>query len=114
MNPRASRCSRALQRPIVSSKDGLWITDSLLAQVFEDYCLVSRAWNRRASHVPGPLESQRRLGRRRMGDLNALYYPPTPPPWEFAIPLDFSNKRRNRSTRINRKIMGSGEPVDRC
>ncbi|KAK4465486.1 hypothetical protein QBC42DRAFT_218667 [Cladorrhinum samala] len=90
MNPRASRCSRALQRPIVSSKDGLWITDSLLAQVFEDYCLVSRAWNRRASHVPGPLESQRRLGRRRMGDLNALYYPPTPPPWEFAIPLDFS------------------------
>ncbi|KAK4230490.1 hypothetical protein QBC38DRAFT_28495 [Podospora fimiseda] len=90
MNPRASRCSRTLRRQIIPSKDALCITDSLLAQAFESSCRVSLAWNRRASHVPGPLESQRRLGRRRMGDLNALQYPPTPPPWEFPFPLDLS------------------------
>ncbi|KAK3988110.1 hypothetical protein QBC44DRAFT_110549 [Cladorrhinum sp. PSN332] len=91
MNPRASRCSRTLQRQIIPSKDALWITDALLAHAFENYRRVSVAWNRRASHVPGPLESQRRLGRRRIGDLNALQYPPTPPPWEFPFPLDLSN-----------------------
>ncbi|KAK4168516.1 hypothetical protein QBC43DRAFT_308987 [Cladorrhinum sp. PSN259] len=91
MNPRVSHCSRAFQRQVAPSKDTLWVSDALLARAFENYSRVSIAWNRRFSHLPGPLESQRRLGRRRIGDLNALQYPPTPPPWEFAFPLDLSN-----------------------
>ncbi|GAB1310445.1 hypothetical protein MFIFM68171_00655 [Madurella fahalii] len=90
MTAPASHCCRALQRQIIPSRDAVWITDSLLASAFERYCLVSRAWNRKASNVPGPLESQRRLGRRRMGDFNAWYCPPTPPPWGFAVPLNLS------------------------
>lgn len=68
----------------------MWITDSLLASAFERYCRISRSWNRKASNVPGPLESQRRLGRRRMGDFNAWHCPPTPPPWGFSVPLNLS------------------------
>ncbi|KAK4116380.1 hypothetical protein N656DRAFT_701374 [Canariomyces notabilis] len=90
MNAPASHCCRALQRQIVPSRDSVWIADSLLASAFERYCNVSRTWNRKASNVPGPLESQRRLGRRRMGDINAWQCPPTPPPWAFSVPLNLS------------------------
>ncbi|KAK4136377.1 hypothetical protein BT67DRAFT_374818 [Trichocladium antarcticum] len=90
MNPPASQCCRALQRPIIPRRDAVWVTDSLLANAFERYCVVSRAWNRKVSHVPGPLESQRRLGRRRMGDAGTFHSPPTPPGWAFSMPLDLS------------------------
>ncbi|KAL2134180.1 hypothetical protein VTI74DRAFT_841 [Chaetomium olivicolor] len=90
MTPPASQCRAALQRPIFPSQNAIWITDSLLASAFERYCRVSRTWNRKASNVPGPLESQRRLGRRRMGDASSWYCPPTPPSWAFPVPLDLS------------------------
>lgn len=90
MTAPASHCCRALQRHIIPSRDAVWITDSLLATAFERYCIVSKARVRRASNVPGPLESQRRLGRRRMGDTNAWHCPPTPPPWAFPVPLNLS------------------------
>ncbi|KAL2180404.1 uncharacterized protein P884DRAFT_255533 [Thermothelomyces heterothallicus CBS 202.75] len=90
MTPPASQCRRALQRQIVPSKDSVWITDGLLASAFERYCRVSRTWNRKASNVPGPLESQRRLGRRRMGDASTWHCPPTPPSWAFLVPLNLT------------------------
>ncbi|EAQ93257.1 hypothetical protein CHGG_01492 [Chaetomium globosum CBS 148.51] len=90
MTPPASQCRRALQRQIVPSKDSIWITDGLLASAFERYCCVSRTWNRKASNVPGPLESQRRLGRRRMGDASTWHCPPTPPSWAFLAPLNLT------------------------
>ncbi|KAL2165142.1 hypothetical protein VTH06DRAFT_438 [Thermothelomyces fergusii] len=90
MTPSASQCRRALQRQIVPSRDSVWITDRLLASAFERYCRVSRTWNRKASHVPGPLESQRRLGRRRMGAASTWHCPPTPPSWAFLVPLNLT------------------------
>ncbi|KAK4156934.1 hypothetical protein C8A00DRAFT_40624 [Chaetomidium leptoderma] len=90
MTPPASQCRRALQRRIVPPRDSVWITDGLLASAFERYCRVSRTWNRKASNVPGPLESQRRLGRRRMGDASTWHCPPTPPSWAFLVPLNLS------------------------
>ncbi|KAH6853792.1 hypothetical protein B0I37DRAFT_15933 [Chaetomium sp. MPI-CAGE-AT-0009] len=90
MTPPASQCRAALQRQIVPSRDSIWITDGLLASAFERYCHVSRTWNRKASNVPGPLESQRRLGRRRMGDASAWHCPPTPPSWAFLVPLNLT------------------------
>ncbi|KAL2259160.1 hypothetical protein VTK26DRAFT_7257 [Humicola hyalothermophila] len=90
MNRSASRCCRTLQHPIAPCRDAVWITDNLLASAFERYCLVSRARSRKFGHLPGPLECQRRLGRRRMGDAGSLLCPPSPPPWAFPVPLDFS------------------------
>ncbi|KAK1782081.1 hypothetical protein QBC45DRAFT_403721 [Copromyces sp. CBS 386.78] len=45
---------------------------------------------RTVGSVPGPLEARRRLGKRNLGDLNALQCPPTPPPWAFPYPVDLS------------------------
>jgi len=81
--PASSQCRRALQRQIIPSRDAVWITNGLLASAFERYCQVSRAWERKASNVPGPLEGQRRLGRRRMGAASTWHCPPTPPSWAF-------------------------------
>ncbi|EGS18756.1 uncharacterized protein CTHT_0053650 [Thermochaetoides thermophila DSM 1495] len=89
-----SKCCRSLQRPVVAPNlqaYSVWITDSLLVSAFDRYCSVSRAWNRSLSHIPGPLESQRRLGKRRMGDASTQLMPPTPAPWMFPVPLDLSH-----------------------
>ncbi|KAK0667378.1 hypothetical protein QBC41DRAFT_324124 [Cercophora samala] len=67
------------------------IANSMLASSFETYRLLSKPLSRRASYIPGPLESQWRLGRRRMGF--SLQCPPTPPPWAFTAPLDLSKWR---------------------
>ncbi|KAK4128766.1 hypothetical protein N657DRAFT_652354 [Parathielavia appendiculata] len=90
MTAPTSHCRRALQRQIAPCRDAVWITDGLLASAFERYCRVSKTWNRKASNVPGPLEGQRRLGRRRMGDASTWYCPPTPPSWAFLTPPDLS------------------------
>ncbi|KAK4202302.1 hypothetical protein QBC40DRAFT_276939 [Triangularia verruculosa] len=67
------------------------IANSMLASSFETYRLMSKPVARGASYIPGPLESQWRLGRRRMGF--SLQCPPTPPPWAFTAPLDLSKWR---------------------
>ncbi|KAK0748170.1 hypothetical protein B0T21DRAFT_355975 [Apiosordaria backusii] len=67
------------------------IANSMLASSFETYRLLSKPLARGASHIPGPLESQWRLGRRRMGF--SLQCPPTPPPWAFTAPFDLSKWR---------------------
>lgn len=90
MSPPASHCRRALQRQIAPPRDSVWISDGLLASAFERYFRVSQTWNRQASNVPGPLESRRRLGRRRMADTSTWHGPPTPPPWAFLGPLNLT------------------------
>lgn len=91
MPPRtASSCSRALRRQLVSPLDNIWVTDALLASIFERYFAVSHVPRRRASSTPGPLESRRRLGKRRIGDLNAGYAPPALPDWALPNALDLS------------------------
>ncbi|KAK0618353.1 hypothetical protein B0T17DRAFT_335407 [Bombardia bombarda] len=92
MTPHTSHCCRTLQRQIISSKDSVWISDSLLDAAFERYCRVSNAsktWRRNASHVPGPLESRRRLGKRQLGGLHA-FQDASPPGWAFPVPMDLS------------------------
>ncbi|KAK3337040.1 hypothetical protein B0T19DRAFT_350810 [Cercophora scortea] len=94
MAPQASQyCRRALQRRITatSSGDSVWIPESLLASTFERYCRISsKTCQRNTSHIPGPLESRRRLGKRQIGDLHALAGASSPPPWAFQVPMDLS------------------------
>ncbi|KAK5663287.1 hypothetical protein OQA88_3714 [Cercophora sp. LCS_1] len=88
MTLHAAQCSRALHRQITS--DSVWISDATLATAFDRYCLVSRTWRRKASSVPGPLESRRRLGKRQLGDLTGLHLSPSTPAWAFSGPLNLS------------------------
>ncbi|KAK3933526.1 hypothetical protein QBC46DRAFT_401892 [Diplogelasinospora grovesii] len=92
MTRHVSQCCRALQRKLTTSPgDGVWISEGLFLAAFERYCLASsRCQRRKASHVPGPLESRRRLGKRHIGDLNAIQCAASPPAWAFAVPMDLS------------------------
>ncbi|WPH04130.1 Hypothetical protein R9X50_00701500 [Acrodontium crateriforme] len=47
--------------------NAIWVTDDVLAEALTRFSLVSQAHRRHGSHVPGPLEAQRRLAKRRMG-----------------------------------------------
>ena len=88
MPPRpTTHCCRGLQHKLASSREGIWVTDKLLASAFERYCLVS---SRKASNVPGPLESRRRLGKRQIGDLNVAHSTPSLPPWAIQNSPDLS------------------------
>ncbi|PVH88517.1 hypothetical protein DL98DRAFT_509228 [Cadophora sp. DSE1049] len=66
MLPTAPSCRRALQRQLYTSPDSIWISDEVLSHVFQRFCAVSKTRKRYGSFVPGPLESRRRLGKRRM------------------------------------------------
>ncbi|KAK1752429.1 hypothetical protein QBC47DRAFT_305426 [Echria macrotheca] len=121
MTPHASHCCRTLQRQISSTRDSLWISDSLLAAAFDRYCLVSRNWNRAVSYVPGPLESRRRLGKRQLGDLTSLQHSSAPPAWAFSAPIDLSQwqweapqsplaLQKNRETREDVLALSSALP----
>ncbi|KAG4432210.1 hypothetical protein IFR05_012309 [Cadophora sp. M221] len=76
MLPPAPTCRRALQRQIYTPSDSVWISDEALSLVFQRFCAVSKTRKRYGSFVPGPLESRRRLGKRRM----ALQADATPTP----------------------------------
>jgi hypothetical protein len=45
---------------------GLWITDEVLSDAFNRFLRHSHGAKRYGSNVPGPLEAQRRLAKRRM------------------------------------------------
>ena len=68
----------------------MWISDNLLAAAFHRYCLASKAWHRQASNTPGPLEARRRTGRRQLGYSGGQQFLPSPAPWAFSEPLNFS------------------------
>jgi hypothetical protein len=61
--------ARAIHHPPTSS---IWITDDILANAFNRFLLASQASKRYGSNVPGPLEAQRRLAKRRMMGLAAV------------------------------------------
>ncbi|KAH7417018.1 hypothetical protein BKA64DRAFT_636404 [Cadophora sp. MPI-SDFR-AT-0126] len=66
MLPPAPSCRRALQRQLYTPSDSIWVSDEALSHVFQRFCAVSKTKKRYGSFVPGPLESRRRLGKRRM------------------------------------------------
>ncbi|KAI0141088.1 hypothetical protein F4776DRAFT_653774 [Hypoxylon sp. NC0597] len=66
----ASQCRRAAHRHIRPQTDSIWIPEALLATAFERYCVTSRTIARYGSSVPGPMESRKRTGKRRMGEVS--------------------------------------------
>ncbi|KAK2776469.1 hypothetical protein CKAH01_12385 [Colletotrichum kahawae] len=90
MSPRpTARCTRAVQQQLRAPLEAIWITDGLLASAFERYCHVSHLARRNLSSTPGPLESRKRLGKRRMTAMH-LDHQSTLPPWAIEFPVDLS------------------------
>ncbi|KAF5527361.1 hypothetical protein CGCA056_v001093 [Colletotrichum aenigma] len=83
-----ARCTRAVQQ-LRAPTEAIWITDGLLTSAFERYCHVSHLARRNSSSTPGPLESRKRLGKRKM---TAMYldHQSTLPPWAMELPVDLS------------------------
>ncbi|KAI2614667.1 uncharacterized protein GGS25DRAFT_60850 [Hypoxylon fragiforme] len=77
-----SPCRQAIRHRIRPQDDYVWVSDALLATIFERYWTISRTVARYSSSVPGPLENRRRLGKRRMAGLG-LGQPPGEPLWQF-------------------------------
>ncbi|KAI1415911.1 hypothetical protein F5Y13DRAFT_139978 [Hypoxylon sp. FL1857] len=77
----ASQCHRAAHRHLSLQNDSIWVPEALLAAAFERYCVTSRTITRRGSSVPGPMESRRRTGKRRMGELSLGQSYSASPPW---------------------------------
>ncbi|KAI1385030.1 uncharacterized protein F4822DRAFT_417078 [Hypoxylon trugodes] len=65
-----SQCRRAAHRHLNAQHDSIWLPEALLAIPFERFCVTSRTVARYGSSVPGPMESRRRMGKRRMGELS--------------------------------------------
>ncbi|KAF9878993.1 hypothetical protein CkaCkLH20_03226 [Colletotrichum karsti] len=90
-----ARCCRAVQQQIRAPLDNnnnnnnIWITDGVLSSAFERYCHVSRLSRRQSSSLPGPLESGKRVGKRKMTDLH-LDHQSALPPWSIEFPMDLS------------------------
>jgi hypothetical protein len=77
MLQRPPACCRAVQRQLRPPSDSIWVSDTLLLSIFQSFFVISRAARRHGSFVPGPLESRRRLGKRRMAHLSEAMPPPT-------------------------------------
>ncbi|KAK3395891.1 hypothetical protein B0T20DRAFT_463458 [Sordaria brevicollis] len=98
MTPQTSHCCRLLQLsrtpriPSIPRSPLPTGPPCLIASAAEFPHLASwvQTTRRTVGSVPGPLEARRRLGKRNLGDLNALQCPPTPPPWAFPYPVDLS------------------------
>lgn len=100
-----ARCAPRCRLPIPSHTvpadflaGGIWITDRMLSSVFERYCSVAKASRRMASSAPGPLESSRRLGRRRIADATMPQTHPVLPSWAYMYPADLTQWRWERPT----------------
>ena len=76
MPPRPRACCRAVQRQL-SPFDSIWVSDDALCSAFHRLLVISRPNRRHGSSVPGPMESRRRLGRRRIAHLSEAF-PTTP------------------------------------
>jgi hypothetical protein len=69
MLPRPPACRRAVTRQLFQASESIWVSDEVLHHAFQRF-LNSRSGKRYGSFVPGPLESRRRLGKRRMAHLS--------------------------------------------
>ena len=65
MSLRWRACNGAFQRGQSTTSDHIWISDDILNRVLRRF-LSPRCSQRNGSSVPGPLEAQRRAGKRRM------------------------------------------------
>ncbi|THV49575.1 hypothetical protein BGAL_0188g00110 [Botrytis galanthina] len=65
MLPRPSTSCRRLKH-LTTSFECVWVSEEDLCNAFQRFCGASNTIRRHGSSVPGPLESRRRLGRRRM------------------------------------------------
>ncbi|KAE9381763.1 hypothetical protein N431DRAFT_393307 [Stipitochalara longipes BDJ] len=65
---RPPACCRAVKRQLSPSYDSIWVSDEILRHAFHRF-VNTRIGKRHGSFVPGPLESRRRLGKRRMTHL---------------------------------------------
>ncbi|OLN82057.1 hypothetical protein CCHL11_08680 [Colletotrichum chlorophyti] len=110
-----ARCCRAVQHQIRAPLDNVWITDGVLANAFERYCHVSQLARRKSSSLPGPLESRRRLGKRKMTDLH-MDTQSTLPPWASDFPIDLSQWKWQpptlRSSEEKRALQSQREPSE--
>ena len=70
MPPCVRTCCRAVQRQLLPPADSIWVSDDALSSAFHRLVAISRSTKRNESSVPGPMESRRRLGRRRMAHVS--------------------------------------------
>ncbi|PMD51729.1 uncharacterized protein K444DRAFT_238332 [Hyaloscypha bicolor E] len=85
MLPRPAACCPAVKRHLFQPSDSIWVSDEVLRHAFQRF-VNSRSGKRYGSFVPGPLESRRRLGKRRMAHLTESAPAPahnTGPLWGF-------------------------------
>ena len=59
-----------MQRSIRATSEAVWITDDVLSRALQRLCFIRRSSKRDASSVPGPMESRRRIGKRRIANLS--------------------------------------------
>src|ERR1700761_2873223 len=77
MPSRPRACSEAVRCICKPAKPLLWITDEVLDNAFQRFLRISRTAKRYGSNVPGPLEAQRRLAKRRIMAAAAPWGAPT-------------------------------------
>jgi len=65
-------CQRAVRSNTSLLPPALWITDEVLATAYFRFVRVCQTTKRFTNNVPGPLEAQRRLAKRRLGGLSAV------------------------------------------
>lgn len=66
MPPRPPACCKAVRLQLFTPSDSIWVSDEVLSHAFQRFCSISWTSRRYGSFVPGPMESRRRLGKRRM------------------------------------------------
>jgi hypothetical protein len=76
MLSRPTACRLAVQRGIRATSEAVWITDDVLSKALQRFCLIRRSSKRDASSVPGPMESRRRIGKRRIANLSEAVQTP--------------------------------------
>ncbi|TPX14178.1 uncharacterized protein E0L32_000572 [Thyridium curvatum] len=106
MPPQPSSCCRAVRHRITTPRDSIWVSDSQLATAFERFCRISQNSRRSVSNVPGPLECRRRLGKRRIADLQSMQLHPSLPPWALPTAPDLSQWRWQPPTDLFTRLQG--------
>ncbi|QSZ29955.1 hypothetical protein DSL72_004473 [Monilinia vaccinii-corymbosi] len=72
MLPRPSTSCRRLKHNLTTSFEYVWISELDIYNAFQRFCGIPKIIRRHGSSVPGPMESRRRLGRRRMAHVTEM------------------------------------------
>lgn len=76
MLPRPPACRGAVQKQLPTTIESIWVSDYILRHEWQRFVSGCRTERRFGSFVPGPLESRRRIGKRRMAHLSEAFPPP--------------------------------------